>query len=290
MQHNKLLIVDSMALLFRGYFATAATGQLMQNRLGQYTNGIYQFTKYLLNAIEFVSPSHVVCAMDMGKETFRNEIYPEYKANRGEPPQELVPQFDLIKDLIAAFDIPILGVHGYEADDIMGTVAKQARDNDHHVFLLTGDGDSLQLIDESIDVVMMKKGFGNYEVITKHTLPEVKGVQSPEQIIELKALMGDPSDNIPGCPGVGPKTALKLLDEFGSLDAIFANIDALKGKVKERLMEHKDLVYLSRDLATIRTDAPVQYDQNEAFLQFDTDKIHSTFEHFEFRSLKAWIK
>lgn len=289
MEERKLLIVDSMALLFRGFFATAATGQFMKTSAGQYTNGVYQFTKYLLNAIDFIKPTHIVCAFDMGKETFRNEIYPNYKANRGEAPVELIPQFDLLRDLIAAFDIPVIGVHGYEADDVMGTLSKQAANEGFHVYLLTGDGDSLQLLDEQVHVVMMKKGFGNYEVITQQTLPEVKGVQRPEQIIELKSLMGDASDNIPGCPGIGPKTAQKLLDEYGDIENLFSNIDALKGKMKERLIENRELVYLSRDLATIRTDVPIECDLHTCSLRFDRQKIHSLFDQLEFRHLHSWV-
>ncbi len=285
----KLLIVDSMALLFRGFFATAATGQFMQTSSGLYTNGVYQFTKYLLNAIDYLKPTHIVCAFDMGKETFRNDIYPDYKANRGEPPEELIPQFDLLKELVEAFDIPIVGVHGYEADDVMGTLSKRAAREGFHVNILTGDGDTLQLVEELIHVVLMKKGFGNYEIITEKLLPEVKGVARPEQIIELKSLMGDASDNIPGCPGIGPKTAVKLLDEYGDVENLFMNIDALKGKMKERLIEHRDLINLSRELATIRTDVPVECDLHACSLQFNRQKIHQLFDQLEFRSLYSWV-
>lgn len=289
MEQPKLLIVDSMALLFRGFFATAAVGQFMQNSVGQYTNGLYQFTKYLLNTIETIKPTHVICAFDMGKETFRNELYPGYKANRGEPPTELIPQFDLLKELVAAFDIPVIGLEGFEADDVMGTLSKRAAKEGFHVYILTGDGDSLQLIEEQVHVMMMKKGFGNYEIITEHNLSEIKGISRPEQIIELKSLMGDASDNIPGCPGIGPKTAVKLLDEFGNLDNLFSNIDSLKGKMKEKLLENRELVYLSKDLATIRTDVPVECDLEAAILQFNRDKIHHHFDQLEFKRLHTLV-
>lgn len=289
MEQPKLLIVDSMALLFRGFFATAATGQFMQTSVGLYTNGVYQFTKYLLNAIDYLKPTHIVCAFDMGKETFRNDIYPDYKANRGEPPVELIPQFDLLRELIEAFDIPVIGVHGFEADDIMGTLSKRAAREGFHVYVLTGDGDTLQLVEEQIHVVLMKKGFGNYEIVTEQTLLEVKGVAKPEQIIELKSLMGDASDNIPGCPGIGPKTAIKLLNEYGDVDNLFTNIDALKGKMKERLIEHRELVYLSRELATIRTDVPVVCDLSSCSLRFDRQKIHQYFDQLEFRGLYSLV-
>lgn len=279
-----------MALLFRGFFATAISGQLMRTKSGLYTNGVYQFTKYLLDAISKISPTHVACAFDMGKETFRNQIYSEYKANRGEPPEELIPQFDLVRELIESFNIPIFGVEGYEADDIMGTLAKNAVLSGFHVYLLTGDGDALQLLDDNVTVVMMKKGFGNYEFIRKERLFEVKGITSPDQIIELKSLMGDASDNIPGCPGVGAKTAVKLLNEFRDLDGIYQNIDQIKGKIKERLLEHRELIFLSRDLATIRTDIPLECDFNSCQLSFEADKVKQKFEELEFTSLSSWVK
>lgn len=283
------MIVDSMALLFRGFYATAVTGEYMRTQSGLYTNGVYQFTKYLLDAIKRFRPTHVVCAFDMGKETFRNELFSAYKANRGEPPMELIPQFDLVRELIEAFNIPIIGVEGYEADDVMGTLARKAVQEGYEVLLFTGDGDSLQLVDDGITVVMMKKGFGNYEIVSKENLFEIKGVNEPQQIVELKSLMGDASDNIPGCPGVGPKTAIKLLQEYANVDAIYENIDHIKGKLKDRLLGNRDLVYLSRELARIRTDVPFECNLEACKLSFDREKIENKFEELEFRSLRSWI-
>jgi 5'-3' exonuclease len=289
LNRSRLMIVDSMALLFRGFYATAVTGEYMRTQSGLYTNGVYQFTKYLLDAIKRFRPTHVVCAFDMGKETFRNELFSAYKANRGEPPMELIPQFDLVRELIEAFNIPIIGVEGYEADDVMGTLARKAVQEGYEVLLLTGDGDSLQLVDDGITVVMMKKGFGNYEIVSKENLFEIKGVNEPQQIVELKSLMGDASDNIPGCPGVGPKTAIKLLQEYANVDAIYENIDHIKGKLKDRLLGNRDLVYLSRELARIRTDVPFECNLEACKLSFDREKIEKKFEELEFRSLRSWI-
>lgn len=289
MNRSRLMIVDSMALLFRGFYATAVTGEYMRTQSGLYTNGVYQFTKYLLDAIKRFRPTHVVCAFDMGKETFRNELFSAYKANRGEPPMELIPQFDLVRELIEAFNIPIIGVEGYEADDVMGTLARKAVQEGYEVLLFTGDGDSLQLVDDGITVVMMKKGFGNYEIVSKENLFEIKGVNEPQQIVELKSLMGDASDNIPGCPGVGPKTAIKLLQEYANVDAIYENIDHIKGKLKDRLLGNRDLVYLSRELARIRTDVPFECNLEACKLSFDREKIENKFEELEFRSLRSWI-
>lgn len=283
--NRSLLLIDSFALLFRGYYATAVQGNLMQNSKGLYTNGLYQFTRYMLDAIKKFGPTHVACAFDMGKATFRNELYPAYKANRDEPPAELIPQFDKLWELVDAFDIPCLGIEGYEADDVIGSLAKQYAASGERVYILTGDGDSLQLIDERIQVIMLRKGFGNYEVIGLENLRDVSGVNRPDQIIEMKALMGDASDNIPGCPNVGPKTARKLLDEYDNVDGIYAHIDEIKGKLRERLIAHKDQVYLSRDLATIRTDLAVDCPPERCEYRWNRDKLFAVLEQLEFKTI-----
>lgn len=280
-----LLIVDSFALLFRGFYALALSGNYMKNSKGLYTSGLYQFTRYLLDAVKKFEPTHVVCAFDMGKETFRNTLYPEYKGNRGEPPMELIPQFDELWDLAQAFDIPCIGQVGYEADDMIGSMAKHYSGAGMKVRILTGDGDSLQLLNDNTEVIMFKKGFGNYEVVTVDNLFEIKGVQSPYHIIEMKGLMGDTSDNIPGCPNVGPKTAIKLLEQFDTIDGVYERIDEVKGKLKDRLLEHKDLVYLSRDLATIRTDVAFECELDQCLWQWDRTKLMNKLEDLEFRAI-----
>lgn len=282
---HTLLIIDSFALLFRGYYATALHGNLMRNSKGLYTNGIYQFTRIMLDAIKQFQPTHVVCAFDMGRATFRNELYKEYKANRDEPPLELVPQFDKLWDLVDAFDIPCLGIEGYEADDVIGSYATQRAACGDQVIVLTGDGDSLQLIQENVEIAMMRKGFGNYERIGLHNLQDVAGVAHAYQIIEMKALMGDASDNIPGCPNVGPKTALKLIAEYDTVDKLYANIDSIKGKLKERLIEHKEQVYLSRDLATIRTNLTIDCPPERSVYKWNREKLLAVLEEFEFRTI-----
>lgn len=281
----KLMIIDSFALLFRGYFATAIHGNLMQNSKGLYTNGLYQFTRYMLDAIKRFEPSHVVCAFDMGKSTFRNELYTGYKANRDAPPSQLIPQFDKLWHLVDAFDIPCIGQVGYEADDMIGSLAKMYSQAGFQVQILTGDGDSLQLIDERTQVLMLRKGFGNYETIGLHNLLEVSGVREPYQIIEMKALMGDSSDNIPGCPNVGPKTAQKLIAEYESVDRIFANIASITGKLQERLIAHKEQIYLSRDLATIRVDIDVDCPQEQCVYEWKREKLLAVLEELEFSSI-----
>ncbi len=282
-----ILIVDSFALLFRGFFAMAMSGNYMRTSTGLCTNGLYQFTKYMLHAIETFQPTHVACAFDMGSKTFRNERYPNYKANRAAPPEELVPQFDQLWELVEAFNIPCVGKVGYEADDVIGSLANRYAADGVQVTILTGDGDSLQLIQDRVQVAMMKKGFGNYEVIGLHNLQEIKGIQHPAQIIEMKALMGDASDNIPGCPNVGPKTALKLIAEFGTVEGVFANIEQVKGKLKERLIENRELIELSYELATIQLDVEVDCALSSCEYKIDVPKLLAKLEELEF---KAFIR
>lgn len=288
-QSKSLLLVDSMALLFRGYFATAVSGPIMQTSYGLYTNGVYQFTRYLLDAVRRFQPTHVACAFDMGKTTFRNDLFPDYKSNRGEPPEELRPQFDVLRDFVPVLDVPAIGIPGYEADDVIGTVAKRFSKEGIKVMILTGDGDSLQLLDENTSVLMMKKGFGHYETFDLSNLEEKKNLKRPDQIIELKALMGDASDFIPGCPGVGPKTAEKLLAEFDNVEQLFDNIDSVKGKLKDKLIEHKAQIYLSRDLATIRTDVPMECELEQCLWRPDPTKVTAKLEELEFASLKKYF-
>ncbi|WP_134700250.1 5'-3' exonuclease H3TH domain-containing protein [Ammoniphilus sp. YIM 78166] len=282
---NRLLIVDSMALLFRGFYATYGFGPVMQTKEGLYTNAIYQYTKYLMDAVKKFEPTHLICTTDMGKSTFRNEMYPAYKANRGEPPLELMPQFDLVSEVAESFDIPFIGVPGYEADDVMGTFARKYGSEETHVYILTGDGDTLQLLSEHVTVIMMKKGFGNYEMIRLADLKTKKGLEHPSQIVELKGLMGDPSDNIPGCPNVGPKTAEKLLLAHSTIDGIFASIHEVSGKLQQRLLENKELIYLSRNLAAINTEVPLECVWDDCECQFNHEKIKAMFQRFEFTTL-----
>ncbi|CAM3543001.1 5'-3' exonuclease [Marinicrinis lubricantis] len=289
-QQPSLLIIDSFALLFRGFFSMAMTGNYMRTSYGLCTNGIYQFTKYMLHAVETFQPTHVVCAFDMGSQTFRNEMYDLYKANRDAPPEELVPQFDKLRDLVEAFDIPCVGVKGYEADDVIGTLAARFSKQGVPVNILTGDGDTLQLIDEHVQVTLMKKGFGNYETIHLGNLEEIRGLKHPFQVVEMKALMGDTADNIPGCPNVGPKTALKLIDAYETVDGVYAHLDEIKGKLKERLTQHKEQIYLSRQLATIVRDVPVDCELEECRYEINKPKLLRTLEEFEFKSLIRTIE
>ncbi|HEX7056548.1 MAG TPA: 5'-3' exonuclease, partial [Bacilli bacterium] len=205
-----------MALLFRAFYATSHSGYIMKTSSGLPTNAVYGFVKYFWDAIATFRPSHVVCCWDMGGETFRTEKFPDYKANRLDPPEEIIPQFALAKDVVASFGVVNIGVKGYEADDCIGTLSRLYGEQ-AHVYILTGDRDMLQLVAENVHVVLMKKGQSHYAVFDPETLAEVWQL-TPEQIVDLKGLMGDPSDNYPGVKGIGEKTAVKLLREFGSIE------------------------------------------------------------------------
>ncbi|KHF40386.1 5'-3' exonuclease, partial [Halalkalibacter okhensis] len=188
MDNKKILLVDGMALLFRSFYATAMSGYFMVNSKGVPTNAIHGFIKHLFTAVNAHKPTHVICCWDMGSKTYRTELYPEYKANRGEPPAELIPQFDLVKEVVQELDIPNIGLAGFEADDCIGTLAKEMGQHSE-VAILTGDQDILQLLDTNISVILLKKGYGNYDVFNEERFYTEKGIRAA-QMIDLKALMG----------------------------------------------------------------------------------------------------
>lgn len=281
------MLVDGMALLFRAFFATAVTGQFMINSKGIPTNAVNGFVKHFFTAVTSFKPSHVAVCWDMGSKTFRNEMFSEYKGNRSEAPVELIPQFDLVKEVVEAFDIPNIGMAGFEADDCIGTIATQVKD-EANVYILTGDQDILQLIDDHISVILLKKGFGNYLVHNKDTFFEEKGIM-PKQMIDLKAFMGDPSDNYPGVKGIGEKTALKLLQQYGHVDGVVANLNQLTKAQKTKIENDLDMLYLSKKLAEIKCDVPIKYDLDRARLTLDQEKIQAKFNEVEMKGLHRFI-
>ncbi|MEW9699653.1 5'-3' exonuclease H3TH domain-containing protein [Paenibacillus sp. SI8] len=284
---GSVLLVDGMALLFRGFYATSSSGYIMRTESGTPINGVYGFLKYLLDAIQTFKPTHVVCCWDMGSKTFRTEKFDAYKANRGPAPDELIPQFDLVKEVTASFNIPNVGVTGFEADDCIGTLARTYR-SQTKVQILTGDHDMLQLVDEQTEVIIMKKGHSNYMVYTPDTLLEEKSL-TPPQIIDLKGLTGDTADNYPGVKGIGEKTATKLLVEYQNIDGILENLAALPKGVRAKIEAELDMLHLSRDLATIRLDAPVACALEDCEWAMDRDKVISKFEEIAYKGLMRLI-
>jgi 5'-3' exonuclease len=286
-QKPSLMLVDGMALLFRAFYATAVTGQFMINSNGTPTNGIHGFVKHLFTAVSSFKPSHLAVCWDMGSKTFRTELFSDYKGNRGDAPIELIPQFDLVKEVVASFDIPNIGLAGYEADDCIGTIAKKSKDF-AHVSILTGDQDMLQLLDDSISVILLKKGYGNYLVHTPDSFFEEKGI-TPRQMIDLKALMGDPSDNYPGVKGIGEKTALKLLQEFEHIEGIISNLDRLSKSNKTKILQDLDMLHLSRLLAEIKCDVPVSCSLDDAGLRIEKEKALNKLMELELRGLQRLL-
>ncbi|WP_249869633.1 5'-3' exonuclease [Oceanobacillus saliphilus] len=287
MKKNNVLLVDGMALLFRGFFATSFRGNFMITSKGIPTNGVYQFMRYFLDAVDTFEPTHVVCCWDMGSKTFRTQMYAGYKANRDAPPVELVPQFDLIKEVVEAFNMPNIGLENFEADDCIGTLANSYRE-ENDVTILTGDQDILQLVDEKIRVAIMRKGQGNYEVFDHDNFYEKKGIY-PTQVIDLKGLMGDSSDNYPGVKGIGEKTALKLLQEYETIDNLLDNIDHLPKGVQTKISNNLDMLHLSRSLARIKCDVPVSCELDQALWKYDKATVTSKFEELEFKNLAKLI-
>ena len=279
-QKKLVMLVDGMALLFRGFYASP----VMRTSQGTPTNAIFQWIKYFHNAFQTFQPTHVVCCWDMGAKTFRSNLYELYKANRGEPPEDLIPQFELIKEVVEeSFSVPNIGVVGYEADDVIGTLSDRYS-KEMEVLILTGDHDSLQLVNERVKVAIMKKGMGNYKVYCPLVLNEEKGI-TPTQFIDVKAIMGDPSDNIPGVKGIGEVGALKLIKQYDDLRGVLENMESLTPSVRKKIEASMDMLHLSKDLVTIRCDVPIQHQIEDSFWNLDQDRMKSKFEELEFKRL-----
>lgn len=265
-----ILLVDGMALLFRGFYATAYSRNYMINDDGIPTNGVQQFLRYFLDCIQTFQPTHDICCWDSGKTTFRTELYEAYKANRSDPPEELIPQFSLVQDVVRAFSLPNVSVKNYEADDLIGTLATLYKDD--KITIQTGDRDLLQLVDSNTRVALMQKGIGNYDVYDEQNFYEKIGLY-PEQLLDFKGLTGDSADNYPGVRGIGEKTALKLLQQYDSFETILQQVDELTPAMKKRLTEQRDMFYLSRSLAEIKCDVPFTISLEKANYEVDIDEV-----------------
>ncbi|KPV45807.1 DNA polymerase I [Alicyclobacillus ferrooxydans] len=278
----KLMLIDGNSITYRAFFALPP----LSNAQGQFTNAVYGFTQMLLKVLQTEHPTHVAVAFDAGKQTFRHNEYEEYKGTRQKTPSELSEQFPLVRDVLQAFEIPALEVPQYEADDIIGTLAREAEAKGYEVLVVSGDKDLLQLVTDQVNAILTRKGVTDVERYTPQTVFE-RYELTPRQIIDLKGLMGDSSDNIPGVPGVGEKTAIKLLKEFGTVESVLDHIPDVSGnKLKERLTEHKDKALMSKRLATIYREVPVEVDFND--LEYSghlTSKVLDVFKKLGFKSL-----
>ena len=279
--NKTLVIIDGNSIINRAFYALPE----MSNKEGLKTNAIYGFTNMLLKIIDTYNPTHISVAFDRKAPTFRHIEFKEYKAGRKKMPDELREQFEPLKDLLDKFNIHRLEIDGYEADDIIGTVSKIAEDNGFKVYIVTGDKDAIQLASNKTTTLITKKGVGEVEEYDYDSVIE-KYEMTPTQFIDLKGLMGDKSDNIPGVPGIGEKTGIKLIKEFSSIEKIIENIDQLKGSVKKKIEENKEQAIFSKKLATIIRDVPIEISLDElSYGDYDKKAVIEEFKKFGFTTL-----
>lgn len=282
-QHKKLFLLDAYALIFRAYYAFIKNPRV--NSRGQNTSAIFGFLLTLREVLQKQQPTHIGVVFDMPGPTFRHEIYPAYKATRDETPEDIRSAVPYIQKILEAYRIPVISSPGFEADDIIGTLARKASTKGFQTYMMTPDKDFAQLVTES--VYMFKPSRSGSESL-KWGVEDVRrefSVQDPLQVIDILALMGDTADNIPGAPGVGPKTAMKLVAEFGSIEELFKNVSRLKGKLRETIEGYKAQIELSKKLATIDLNVPIDFDEDELVLEEpDYDKLRLLFNELEFRT------
>lgn len=281
---EKLFLLDAYALIYRAYYAFIKNPRI--NSKGLNTSAILGFVNTLEEVLTKEQPSHIGIAFDPAGPTFRHEAYEQYKAQREETPEGIRAAVPYIKDIIHAYRIPILEVSGYEADDVIGTLARQADARGVDTFMMTPDKDYGQLVTEHVKMYRPKYGDKEFEVLGVEEVKEKYGLSSPTQVIDMLGLMGDSADNIPGCPGVGEKTATKLIQQFGSIENLLAGTDQLKGALKTKIENNREQIEFSKFLATIKTDVPIELDMEQLKKEEpDEEKLRSLFEELEFRTL-----
>ncbi|MBV1758899.1 MAG: DNA polymerase I, partial [Dethiosulfatibacter sp.] len=286
MNDKKIMILDGNSILFRAFYALPP----LKNKNGIYTNALYGFLSMLYKLLDEYQPDYICTTFDHKKPTFRHLRFKEYKAGRAQAPNELVMQFALIRDILDVHKIRHLEIEGYEADDISGTLAHLASQEDMNVYLVTSDKDYLQLVGEKVNVLLTKKGVTNVAAYNQSILFDEYGI-TPKQFIDLKGLMGDSSDNIPGVKGVGEKTGLKLIKEYGSIDGIYENIDQIQGKLREKLESEKIQAYMSKELSEIIVDLPLNLTIEELkYKEPDKKELLEMYKEYDFRLFMNRIK
>ncbi|MFS3913755.1 5'-3' exonuclease [Bacillus australimaris] len=285
--NKHVLLVDGMALLFRSFYATAVHRNFMINDRGVPTNGVNGYLKHLLTAVQTFEPTHIVCCWDMGSQTYRNELFQDYKANRGEAPVELIPQFDLAKEATEELGIVNVGLKGFEADDCIGTLAAIYQ-NEARVTVLTGDKDLLQILNDQVTVALMQKGIGNYKQYTKALFEEEMGI-SPKALIDMKALMGDSSDNYPGVKGIGEKTALKFIQTYQTIDELLENIHELTAAQQKKMQAGLEDLKLSRLLAEIKCDVPLSCPMDETKMNINQERAAAMLRLHQIKGIEPMV-
>ncbi|MFC1600399.1 5'-3' exonuclease H3TH domain-containing protein [Patescibacteria group bacterium] len=279
---KKLIIVDANSLIHRAFHALPP----FKTKKGELVNAVYGFYSILINILTRIKPDYLAVCFDVKKKTFRHEVYKEYKAKRVKAPDELYAQFDRIKELLNILEFPIFQKEGFEADDVIATVAdKVETDPNIHVYVVTSDKDALQLVNDQTFVVSPAKGGTDNKIYNPETVVERFGLTS-DQIIDFKAIMGDNSDNIPGVVGIGEKGATNLLQKYKTLDGIYENLDEITGATHKKLSEQKEGAYFSQKLVTLVHDVPIDFDlEKTKYNPEDFGKALPLFEELEFRSL-----
>jgi len=285
---KKLFLLDAYALIFRAYYAFIKNPRY--NSKGLNTSAILGFTNTLFDVLQREKPTHIAVVFDSPSKTFRNDLYPDYKANRDSTPEDIIKSVPFIKQIIKSFNIPIFEVAGFEADDTIGTIAKMAEKRGFQTYMMTPDKDFGQLVSENIFMYKPKKGGNEAELVGVKEICEKYEIEKPEQVIDILAIWGDTADNVPGIPGIGEKTSIKLIKEYKNIEGIYAHINELKGKQKENIINSKDLVKLSKTLVTIDINVPVEFAEDELSLsEPNFNQLAVIFNELEFNALSKRI-
>jgi len=286
MAMKKLVLVDANSLIHRAFHALPP----FKTKDGELVNAVYGFCSILLNVLDRIKPDYLTVSFDVSKKTFRHKEYEEYKAKRVKAPDELYAQFGRIREILEVLEVPVHEMEGFEADDVIATVAEKVKGPDIQTYIITSDKDALQLVDESTFVVTPDKGGRDGKIYNSKAVEARFGL-TPDQIIDFKAIMGDASDNIPGVVGIGAKGATKLLQQYKTLDGIYKHLDEIKGAVHDKLEKQKEEAYFSQKLVTLVHDVPIDFnlEKTKYHLQ-DFVKVLPLFEKLEFRSLVGRVR
>lgn len=280
-----LLVVDGMALLFRSFFATSMSGHFQRLADGTPSNGVQGFARHVLTAQTIMNPTHMAICWDMGANTFRNELFEGYKANRSAPPEEMIPQFDMAKEVSEMLGWKNFGVSGMEADDCIGSMVEKWKE-DANITIVSGDKDLLQLLNPSTKIAFTKKGFSEYDVYTIDRFKDEYAIE-PHQFVDVKAFMGDTSDGYPGVKGIGPKTALQLIQKYGSVAEVLNNLDELKPGQRNKINDNLEMLKISQKLAAIEKNVPIEASLEELYVP---EYSIETFEYVESKGFTAISK
>jgi len=286
---ERVYLIDAMALAYRAYFAFIR--QPLMNSKGENTSAVYGFVTFLNRILSQEFPDHIAVVFDTGKPTFRHKAYKEYKATRQKMPEDMITQIPVLKEVVRAYNIPVVEMDGFEADDIIGTLAKQAEKENALTFLVTPDKDFMQLVSNTTKIYKPGKQGSDIEIIDIEGVKQKFGV-SPDKVIEVLGLIGDASDNIPGVPGVGEKTAIPLIQKYGSIEEVYRHLDEIPQKgLRAKLESNKELAFLSKQLVTIDINVPLSINFHSLKAeQRDTSKLMELFKTLEFRSLLSKLQ